>query len=92
MQNYQATDKLRGNIMKSENADKPEDVRILGQIQAEILALNDKCPDEEHRGLMRTMVLSATKLLLYRLRELYGASNPDGTGSRRDNSKSTEPK
>ena len=51
--------------------EKPEDVRILGQIQAEILALNDKCPDEGHRALMRTMILSATKLLLYRLRELY---------------------
>jgi len=70
---------------------KPEDVRILGQIQAEILALNDECADEGHRKLMRTKILSATKLLLYRLRELY-ADNPDSGGPRGDNRESTEPK
>ena len=57
--------------------DKPGDIRILGQIQAEILAINDLCLDEEHKKLMRTKVLSATKMLFYRLREYY-ADNPYG--------------
>ena len=74
-----------------ETTNKSEDVRILGQIQAEILALNDKCPDEGHKALMRTMILSATKLLLYRLREYY-ANNPNSNRPRGGDSKPTEPK
>ena len=78
-------------MQNHKNVSKSEDVRILGQIQAEILALNDQCADEEHRLLMRTMILSATKLLFYRLREYY-ADNPDGGRPRGDNSELTEPK
>ena len=58
---------------------KPEDARILGQTQAEILALNDRCPDEDHKKLMRTTILTSTNLLLYRLREYY-ADHFDGHG------------
>ena len=62
---------------------KSEDERILGQTQAEILAVNDLCPDESHKKAMRGIILSALDRMFYRLREFY-ADNPDSNRPRRD--------
>ena len=56
---------------------KAEDERILGQTQAEILAVNDLCPDENHKKAMRGIILSALDRMFYRLREYYANNGSD---------------
>ncbi len=63
---------------------KPQDKRILAQTQAEILAVNDLCPDESQKRAMRGIILSALDRMFYRLRDHY-ADNPNSHGTRRDN-------
>ena len=52
------------------------DARILAQTQAEILAVNDLCPDEDQKKAMRGIILSALDRMAYRLKEYY-AGNSD---------------
>ena len=73
--------------MRNNQGLKTEDARILGQTQAEILAVNDLCPDESHKKAMRGIIMSALDRMFYRLREFY-ADNPDGHGPRRNNNQS----
>ncbi len=59
---------------------KSQDERILAQTQAEILAVNDLCPDENQKKAMRGIILSALDRMFYRLREHY-ANHPNSYGA-----------
>ena len=70
-------------------SEKLLDERILAQTQAEILAVNDLCPNEGHKKAMRGVVMSALDRMFYRLREHY-ANYPNSNRPRGDNYQPTE--